>query len=87
MAVRPCAECKIFLVYEAGWHQYAGAISPSMEALAEFKKEYSEEIKRWEETGSSSSISTYLIDRNERNYEQLTRQEIERLRKKGVFIF
>lgn len=71
MAVTPCAECKRFLVYEAGWHQYAGAISPSMEALAEFKKEYSEEIKRWEETGSSSSISTYLIDRNERNYEQL----------------
>ena len=82
----PCAECKNFLVYKAGWHELAGAISPSLEALIEFKKEYSKEIEEWEKTGSSGSLSIYLIDRNDREYESLTRQEIERCAKKGVFI-
>ena len=85
----PCVECKNYLIYEAGWHSLANhsVISPSWEALSEFREEHQEELEKWEKTGKGSSFSIYLADMNDREYERLVCQEIERCGKKGVFIY
>ena len=82
----PCVKCRQFLVIHAGWYEFAGVISPNKEALEEFIDQYQKEIEQWERAGRSGSLSIWLFDKHDRDFERLVRQEIERWAKKGVYI-
>ena len=79
-------ECREFFVITISSYEVPGVVSYSKEALADFVQQYSKEIDQWSKEGRGSSLSIYLIDKHDRDYSQLTRQEIDRWRERGVFI-